>query len=204
MSQISDLRVLVLFYIPPGPPLREPELLSSGAYKDNIRFLPKAIRDLVLLYIIYVLLLRQLFLRQTLSAYLRKAYTRAKFVASITKEKFSTKEQANFDLEESTREDIKDELNLVTLAELGNHTFYTFNYRTFFRFDHVLQGKRPRSASETLSLRMLNASKRGQLRRKGAYSKADLLAVARRLYNKPDLQFRVPGQPNGVLAIMGP
>lgn len=51
---------------------------------------------------------------------------------------------------------------------------------------------------------MLNASKRGQLRRRGAYSKADLLAVAQKLYNKPDLQFRVPGQRNGVLAIMGP
>ena len=51
---------------------------------------------------------------------------------------------------------------------------------------------------------MLNASKRGQMRRRGAYSKANLLAVARKLYNKLDLQFRVPGQRNGVLAIMGP
>ena len=78
------------------------------------------------------------------------------------------------------------------------------SWRTFFRFDHILQGKRPRAASETLSLRMLDASKRGQLRRKGVYSEADLLAVARKLYNTPDLQFRVPGQRNGVLAIMGP
>jgi superfamily II DNA helicase RecQ len=67
-----------------------------------------------------------------------------------------------------------------------------------------LQGKRPRAASETLSLRMLDASKRGQLRRKGVYSEADLLAVARKLYNAPDLQFRVLGQRNGVFAIMGP
>jgi len=51
---------------------------------------------------------------------------------------------------------------------------------------------------------MLDASKRGQLRRKGAYSKANLLEVARKLYNAPDLQFRVPGQRDGVLAIMGP
>jgi superfamily II DNA helicase RecQ len=51
---------------------------------------------------------------------------------------------------------------------------------------------------------MLDASKRGQMRRKGAYSKANLLAVARKLYNAPDLQFRVPGQRNGVLAVMGP
>jgi hypothetical protein len=42
---------------------------QSGAYKDNIRFLPKAIGDLLLIYIAYVLPLRQLFLRQqTLSA----------------------------------------------------------------------------------------------------------------------------------------
>jgi len=288
-------RVLVLFHIPPGPPLREPELLSvmwrnnarqrhlliwqklvmiytqyhkgqqqSGAYKDNIRFLPKAIGDLLLSYAAYVLPLRQLFLRQqtpgalispylwakldgtvwadgTLSACLTKACARAKvprlhtsnwrqFAASITKEKFSIKERANFDLEEGglKGEDIEDELDLVALAKLSNHSYHTFNHayagtttltmsallhrnyraseswRTFFRFDHVLQGKRPRGASETLSLRMLDTSKRSRVRRKGAYSEADLLAVARKLYNAPDLQFRLPGQRNGVLAIMGP
>ena len=36
---------------------------QSGAYKDNIRFLPKAIGDLLLVYIAYVLLLCQMFLR---------------------------------------------------------------------------------------------------------------------------------------------
>lgn len=51
---------------------------------------------------------------------------------------------------------------------------------------------------------MLDASKRGQMRRKGAYSKADLLTVARKLHNAPNMQFHVPGQRNGVLAIMGP
>jgi hypothetical protein len=218
---------------------------QSGAYKDNIRFLPKAVGDLLLSYIAYVLPLRQLFLRQqtpgalislylwakldgtiwadrTLSACLTKAYARAKvprlhtsnwrqFAVSITKEKFSVKERANFDLEEGVGEDIEDELDLVVLAELSNHTFHTFNHayagtttltmnillyrnyraseswRTFFRFDHVLQGKRPRGASETLSLRMLDASKRGQMRRRGAYAEADLLAVARKLYNALDL-----------------
>ena len=108
-------------------------------------------------------------------------------------------------------EDIEDELDLVALAELSNHTFHTFNHayagtttltmsallhrnyraseswRTLFRFDHILQGKRPRGALETLLLRMLNTFKRGQLRRRGAYFKADLLAVARKLYTKPDL-----------------
>jgi hypothetical protein len=51
---------------------------------------------------------------------------------------------------------------------------------------------------------MLDASKRGQMRRRGAYSEADLLAVAQKLYNALDLQFRVPGQRNGVLAVIGP
>ena len=74
----------------------------------------------------------------------------------------------------------------------------------FFWFDHLLQGKRPRGAFETLSLRVLDASKRGQMRRRGAYSEADLLAIARRLYNTPDLRFRVPGQRRGVLAVIGP
>src|SRR5277367_1649117 len=88
-------RALVLLHIPPGQPLREPELLSvtwcntarqrhlllweklvmvytqyhkgqqqSSVYKDNVRFLPKAIGDLLLDYTAYVLPLRQMFLRQ--------------------------------------------------------------------------------------------------------------------------------------------
>ena len=50
------------------------------------------------------------------------------FIVSITKEKFSVKEQANFDLENSIGEDIKDELDLITLVELNNHTYYIFNH----------------------------------------------------------------------------
>jgi hypothetical protein len=109
----------------------------------------------------------------TLSACLTKAYTRAKvprlytsnwrqFAASITKEKFSVKERANFDLKEGIGEDIEDKLDLVALAELSNHIYHTFNHiyagtttltintllhrsyraleswRTLFRFDHIL------------------------------------------------------------------
>ncbi|KAF8853058.1 hypothetical protein BDZ45DRAFT_749007 [Acephala macrosclerotiorum] len=149
------------------------------------------------------------------------------FAASITKEKFSVKERANFDLEKSAEKNIENELDLVALVELSNYTFYTFNYvytgtttltmntllywnyraseswRTFFRFDHMLQRKRPRDALETLSLRMLDTSKRGQMRKKSAYIEIDLLAVARKLYNALDLQFRVPGQRNRVLVVMG-
>ncbi|KFY31542.1 hypothetical protein V493_01014 [Pseudogymnoascus sp. VKM F-4281 (FW-2241)] len=37
---------------------------QSGVYKDNIQFLPKAVGDLLLMYIAYVIPLRQMFLRQ--------------------------------------------------------------------------------------------------------------------------------------------
>jgi hypothetical protein len=50
------------------------------------------------------------------------------FAASITKEKFSVKERANFDLKEGVREDIEDKLDLVALTELSNHTYHTFNH----------------------------------------------------------------------------
>lgn len=42
------------------------------------------------------------------------------------------------------------------------------------------------------------------MRRKGAYSEANLLAVARKLHTAPSMKFRVPRQRNGVLAIMVP
>ena len=133
------------------------------------------------------------------------------FIVSIIKEKFSAKERANFDLEDSIGKNIKDELDLVALAELNNYTYHIFNHaytgtttltintllyrsyrasdswRTFFRFNYILQGKRPRGTSEILSLRILDASKRGQMCRKGVYSAANLLAIARRLYNVPDM-----------------
>jgi superfamily II DNA helicase RecQ len=50
---------------------------------------------------------------------------------------------------------------------------------------------------------MLDASKCGQIHKRGTYSEADLLAVAQKLYNTPDLKFWVPGQWNRVLAVMG-
>ncbi|KFZ15841.1 hypothetical protein V501_02521, partial [Pseudogymnoascus sp. VKM F-4519 (FW-2642)] len=141
----------------------------------------------------------------TLAACLAKACTRAQvprfktarwrqFAASITKEKFAAKERANFDMEDNLGDDIEDELDLVVLAELSNHSYHTFNHAE----------KRPRGMSDTLSLRMLDASKRGQMRRKGAYSEADLLTVARKLHSAPNMKFRVPGQRRGVLAVMGP
>jgi hypothetical protein len=47
---------------------------QSGTYKNNIRFLPKAVGDLLLVYIAYVLLLRQMFLRQQTPSALISSY----------------------------------------------------------------------------------------------------------------------------------
>ena len=49
--------------------------------------------------------------------------------ASITKEKFSPKERANFNLDEiDAPEAVEEEELLVDLAEDSNHTFRTFNH----------------------------------------------------------------------------
>ncbi|RAL58160.1 hypothetical protein DID88_002364 [Monilinia fructigena] len=282
-------RLLVLCHISPGPPLREPELLSitwrnmerqrhiyiweklvmiytqyhkgqqqSGAYKNNIRFLPKAIGNLLLTYIAYVIPLRQIFLRQEnptalispylwsnlqghvwvdgiISTCLRKACKRAQvsilhtsnwrqFAASITKEKFTTREQANFDLEHTPGEFIEDESDLRALAEFSNHSFQTFNvayagttnltmntmlhrgfrasasWHSFFRFAFVLQGKRASSPSDAL---VLQAAKRSRFRQRQGYSEEDLLQVAQRLFSSVPFQFRQPGQRRGVLTTFG-
>ncbi len=76
-----------------------------------------------------------------LSNCLRKACARAavprlhvsnwrQICASICKEKFSAKEQANFDLRSGQElEDIdEEELDFVALAEHGNHSYPTFNH----------------------------------------------------------------------------
>lgn len=56
---------------------------QSGTYKDNIRFLPKAIRDLLLQYVAYVIPLRQLFLRQQKPGALIFPYLWAKLDGSV-------------------------------------------------------------------------------------------------------------------------
>jgi hypothetical protein len=49
--------------------------------------------------------------------------------ASITREKFSGKEQANFELGEITAsEEVEDEAELAFLAGMSNHSFRTFNH----------------------------------------------------------------------------
>ncbi|KAK2924479.1 hypothetical protein FoTM2_014757, partial [Fusarium oxysporum f. sp. vasinfectum] len=136
---------------------------QTGEEKDNIRFLPPAVGNLLLTYLAFVLPLRQAFLRQSkpgallspylwsklggevwrdgmVSSCLRRACVRAEVpqfqvawwrqvAASITKEKFSAREQANFDMGEiAASEEVEDEADLAYLAGMSNHSFRTFNY----------------------------------------------------------------------------
>ncbi|KAH7254389.1 hypothetical protein B0J15DRAFT_494433, partial [Fusarium solani] len=138
-------RMVTLIHVPPAPPLRAPELLSMvmvyvryhksqeqvGAETENICFLPRVIGDLLLTYLALVW-------RDTaISSCLRRACARAEVpqfqvawwrqaAASITKEKFSAKERANFDLEEiAAAEEVEDEAALADLAGMSNHSYRT-------------------------------------------------------------------------------
>ncbi|KAK2684623.1 hypothetical protein QWA68_017018, partial [Fusarium oxysporum] len=235
----------------------------TGAEKDNIRFLPPAVGDLLLTYLAFVPPLRQVFLRQSkpgallspylwsklggevwrdgmVSSCLRRACTRAEVpqfqvawwrqvAASITKEKFSPKEQANFHLHEiATLDEVEDETELADLAGMSNHSFRTFNFayagsttltvtnslhrayrasqswRSLFRIDSVLQGKRPRTVSEAQAQgSLLNACKKTRFRTRPVAREDSITSVARRLYNDPDLQLRRPGQRDALLATVG-
>lgn len=288
-------RIVTLAVVPPGPPLRSPELLSitcvnigsrcrsiliweklvmiyvryhkgqeqTGAEKDNIRFLPPAIGDLLLTYLALVPPLRQVFLRQskpgalispylwskldgeiwrdsTVSSCLRKACARAEVpqfqvawwrqaAASITKEKFGAKERANFDMEEiAASEEVEDEAELAYLAGMSNHSYRTFNHayagsttltmttllhrayrasqswRSLFRIDQLLQGKRPRTVSAIQAQGLLSACKKARFRTRPIAKEDELVTVARGLYNNPELQLRRPGQRDAMLATMGP
>jgi hypothetical protein len=236
---------------------------QTGEEKDNIRFLPPAVGNLLLTYLAFVLPLRQAFLRQSkpgallspylwsklggevwrdgmVSSCLRRACVRAEVpqfqvawwrqvAASITKEKFSAREQANFDMGEiAASEEVEDEADLAYLAGMSNHSFRTFNYsyagsttltvtsslhrayrasqswRSLFRIDQVLQGKRPPAVSDTQAQGLLNACKKVRFRARPAAKEDGIIAAARRLHNDPELQLRRPGQRDAMLATMGP
>ena len=245
---------------------------QSGIHKNNARFLPKAVGDLLLDYIAYVLPLRQLFLRQktphalitpylwaksdgspwpdgTLSRCLSKACARAQvprlhtanwrqISTSICKEKFSARERAHFHLDGDTAAEIaafsedeeEEERGLIAMAEQSNHSYHTFNrayagssmltmnsvlhrgyrasksWRALFCFDQIMDRKRPRAADLDAAepMQMLLAAKRRRLRKRASYLEADFTAVARRLLGAPGMKLRVPGQRDGLLAIMGP
>ncbi|KAK2666817.1 Helicase, C-terminal [Fusarium oxysporum f. sp. vasinfectum] len=272
-------RMLAPISVPSGPPLRSPGTTlhhmvmiyvrysksqeQTGEEKDNIRFLPPAVGNLLLTYLAFVLPLRQAFLRQSkpgallspylwsklggevwrdgmVSSCLRRACVRAEVpqfqvawwrqvAASITKEKFSAREQANFDMGEiAASEEVEDEADLAYLAGMSNHSFRTFNYsyagsttltvtsslhrayrasqswRSLFRIDQVLQGKRPPAVSDTQAQGLLNACKKVRFRARPAAKEDGIIAAARRLHNDPELQLRRPGQRDAMLATMGP
>lgn len=251
-------------------------LEMTGAEKNNIRFLPKDVGNLLLTFLAYVQPLRQTFLRQgspgallspylwcrmdgqvwedgSISSCLQRACLRAEVpqfqvawwrqvAASITKEKFSSKERGNFDMEElGANEHVEDEMDLVDLAEMSNHSFRTFNHayagtttltmstllhrgyrasqswQDFFRTDQVFHGKRPPDEAlsplpdgegarggEKGARGIRRGIQGGQYRKQVSHPESKLLAVARELYNDADLQFRQPGQRNGVMAVLGP
>lgn len=240
---------------------------QQGRYKENIRFLPAAVGDLLLTFLTYVQPLRQVFLRQqspgallspflwtrldgTLwkdskaSNFLGSGCARAEVprfqigwwrqvTASITQEKFSARERANFDLSSdsgSTGGDNEDEVELATLAGMGNHTVQTMHHayagtttltmtvllhrayrastswQRLFQVDQaLLSGKRPRPGEEAAAAtELLAAHKKARLRRRPTGTEKQLLAVARAMYSDHTLQLRVPGQRNGLLATLGP
>lgn len=238
---------------------------QTGAQTDNVRFLPRAVGDLLLTYLAVVQPLRQTFLRQmrpgallspylwsklegevwgdtTVSSCLGRACARASVpqfqvawwrqaAASITKEKFSARSRANFDMDDIVAtEELEDEAPLVVLAEASNHSYGTFNrayagtttltmstllsrayrasesWRGLFGVDQLLQGKRPVAAraEEQAAQGIASACKRTRLRTRPTDKEAGILAVARRLHNDPELQLRRPGQQKAMLATMGP
>ncbi|KAH7199166.1 hypothetical protein BKA60DRAFT_583095 [Fusarium oxysporum] len=152
-------RILAPISVPSGPPLRSPELLSityinTGARrrsvflwektvmiyeKDNIRFLPPAVGNLLLTYLAFVLPLRQAFLRQSKPGALLSPYLWSKLGGEVwrdgmvssclRREKFSAREQANFDIGEiAASKEVEDKADLAYLAGMSNYSFRTFNY----------------------------------------------------------------------------
>ncbi|KAH7010987.1 hypothetical protein EDB80DRAFT_875650 [Ilyonectria destructans] len=145
------------------------------------------------------------------------------------REKFSAKKRAHFDLEEiAAAEEVEDKAALADLAGISNHSYRTFNHaytgsttltistllhrayrasqswRTLFRVDQLLQGKQPQTVSETQAQGLLNTYKKARFRTRPAAREDGLAAVARGLYNDPELQLRRPCQRDGMLATLGP
>lgn len=238
---------------------------QQGRYKENIRFLPSAVGDLLLTFLAYVQPLRQVFLRQQsprallspflwakldgtiwkdskASSYIGRACARAEVprfqiawwrqvTASITQEKFSARERANFNLGDtaSTVENNEDESDLALLAGMGNHTVQTMHHayagtttltmtvllhrahrastswQRLFRVDQALAGKRPRPNADVTatSTQLTSAHKKARLRSRPTLTEKELLTTAREMYGDPNLKFRVPGQRKGILATLG-
>ncbi|KAH6975566.1 telomere-associated recQ-like helicase [Ilyonectria destructans] len=255
-------RMVTLMAVPPGPPLRSPELLSityvntgarrrslliweklvmvyvqyhksqeqTGREKDNIRFLPPAIGDLLLTYLALVPPLRQVFLRQRKPGALLSPHLWSKLDGEVWRDLTvsSCLRKACARAEVPQFQEVEDEADLADLAGMSNHSYRTFNHayaggttlamtallhrayrasqswRTLFQIDQLLQGKRPRTVSETQAQGLLAACKKVRFRTRPVAKEADLIRVARGLYDDPELQLRRPGQRDAMLATLGP
>ena len=148
------------------------------------------------------------------------------FSAVICKEKFAACNQANFAGDDITAEDIEDELDLATLTLQSNHSVPVSNmayagstgltmdmllhrnyhttklWQDFFGFGALLQGKCLRPNSDVLSIWTHEDIKQSQQQKMMTYSEANLLMVARHICHKPKLQFHMPGQRAGILAVL--
>ncbi|TXB97976.1 hypothetical protein FocTR4_00016852 [Fusarium oxysporum f. sp. cubense] len=109
-------------------------------------------------------------------------------------------------------EEVEDEADLAyagstTLTVTSSlHRAYraSQSWRSLFRIDQVLQGKRPPAVSDTQAQGLLNACKKVRFRARPAAKEDGIIAAARRLHNDPELQLRRPGQRDAMLATMGP
>jgi hypothetical protein len=81
-------------------------------------------------------------------------------------------------------------LTIDTLLYRNHHASKL--WQDLFRFDIILQGKRERSVSDVLSIRILDDMKRSQQRKRVVYSETDFLTIARR-YTPAESRFRDTG-----------
>ncbi|KAK6428909.1 hypothetical protein LTR95_014943 [Oleoguttula sp. CCFEE 5521] len=147
-------RLSVLIHISGGQPVRESEIFSTtyrntqrrrsiiitfdrvmqqtGNYKENVRFLANPIAELLLDYIIYVLPLRQTFLRQAspkalLSPYIWEKDGKRQIIVAIVKTKFAGQIEC-FDPDEGDEDAEEIDLIVRSLAVQRNHKTRTVNW----------------------------------------------------------------------------
>jgi hypothetical protein len=94
-------------------------------------------------------------------------------------------ERANFDMEDNLGDDIGRAGSCCSSRELSNHSFHNFNHAYARELAYVVPiWPCPSGEAATWDARdalITDARKRGQMRRKGAYSEADKLTVARKI-----------------------
>ncbi|KAJ6787592.1 hypothetical protein PWT90_08516 [Aphanocladium album] len=230
---------------------------NRGKARDNLRFLPNEIGNLILLYVLYVLPLRKLLLQERypnkrlstrlwtdrkgepwddrqLTYQIKSACAAASvpiltsawwrhIAAAMTKDLFTKQEMDVFGPVSGDDSMAEDQPDMVQLAEMSNHTFRTMSmayagstgglvttmmHRT--RHASMLWATRLQltralhDANQFTSQPMrYNLKRLGGARTRPAYSEADVLTRARRLYKNDTLEFRSSAQREAVRAICG-